>query len=65
MDVAFYLGALAIHWYGILIALAVIAALSIAIIEAKRRGQELSTLYSTFRFTIIRTKYLINVQIVT
>ena len=39
MDIAFYLGTLAIHWYGILIALAVITAISIAIIEAKRRGQ--------------------------
>ena len=39
MDVAFYLGKLAIHWYGILIALAVIAAIGIAIIEAKKRGQ--------------------------
>jgi phosphatidylglycerol---prolipoprotein diacylglyceryl transferase len=39
MDVAFYLGAFAIHWYGILIALAVIAAIGITIVEAKRRGQ--------------------------
>ena len=39
MDVAFYLGTLAIHWYGILIALAVVAALGIAFIEARRRGE--------------------------
>ena len=42
MEVAFYLGSLAIHWYGILIALAVIAALSIASIEAKRRRQSIN-----------------------
>jgi len=39
MGATFYLGTLAIHWYGLLIALAVVAAISIAIIEAKRRGQ--------------------------
>lgn len=42
MEVAFYLGPIAIHWYGILIALAVIAAVSIASIEAKRRGQSIN-----------------------
>jgi phosphatidylglycerol:prolipoprotein diacylglycerol transferase len=42
VEVAFYLGPLAIHWYGILIALAVIAAISIASIEAKRRGQSIN-----------------------
>jgi len=46
MDVAFYLGTLAIHWYGILIALAVIAAISIAIIEAKRRGQRTEQVFN-------------------
>ena len=46
MDVAFYLGTLAIHWYGILIALAVIAAISIAIIEAKRRGQRTEQIFN-------------------
>jgi len=39
MDVAFYLGTLAIHWYGMLIALAVVAALGITFIEARRRGE--------------------------
>jgi prolipoprotein diacylglyceryltransferase len=43
MDVAFYLGTLAIHRYGILIALAVVAALGIAFIEARRRGEAVST----------------------
>ena len=46
MDVAFYLGTLAIHWYGILIALAVIASISIAIIEAKRRGQRTEQVFN-------------------
>lgn len=46
MDVAFYLGTLAIHWYGILIALAVIAAVGIAIIEAKRRGQHAEQVFN-------------------
>jgi phosphatidylglycerol:prolipoprotein diacylglycerol transferase len=41
MEVAFYLGPLSIHWYGILIALSVIAAVSITSIEAKRQGQPL------------------------
>jgi prolipoprotein diacylglyceryltransferase len=36
MEVAFYLGPLAIHWYGIFITSAVIAAISITIVEAKR-----------------------------
>ncbi|MFQ5996223.1 MAG: prolipoprotein diacylglyceryl transferase [Dehalococcoidales bacterium] len=39
MGIAFYLGPFAIHWYGILIALAVIATLIVAIIEAKRRSE--------------------------
>jgi len=46
VDVAFYLGTLAIHWYGILIALAVIAAIGIAIIEAKRRGQHAEQVFN-------------------
>jgi phosphatidylglycerol---prolipoprotein diacylglyceryl transferase len=46
MDVAFYLGAFAIHWYGILIALAVIAAIGIAIVEAKRRGQHTEQVFN-------------------
>lgn len=46
MDIAFYLGALAIHWYGILIVLAIIAAIGIASIEAKRRGQSLDHVYN-------------------
>ena len=46
MDVAFYLGTLAIHWYGIFIVLAVIAAVGIAIIEAKRRGQHAEQVFN-------------------
>lgn len=38
MAATFHLGALTIHWYGILITLAVIAAILLAIIEAKRRA---------------------------
>lgn len=39
MEVAFYLGPFAIHWYGILITLGVMATLLVASIEAKRRGE--------------------------
>lgn len=46
MEVAFYLGTLAIHWYGILIALAVISAIGIAIIETKRRGQSINHIFN-------------------
>ena len=48
MDVAFYLGTLAIHWYGILIALAVIAAIGIALIEAKRLKATCCTVHHYF-----------------
>lgn len=39
MGVAFQLGPFAIHWYGILIAMGVMATIAIAIIEARRRGE--------------------------
>ena len=39
MEVALYLGSFTIRWYGILITVAVIAAIVLAIIEAKRRGE--------------------------
>jgi len=38
-EIVFHLGPLAIHWYGILIALGVAAAIAVGIIEAKRRGE--------------------------
>ena len=41
MEVAFYLGSIPIYWYGILITLALIAAIFIAVVEAKRRGEAL------------------------
>ena len=53
MEVAFYLGPLAIHWYGILIALAVIAAVSIASIEAKRRGQSINHIFNLALIVIL------------
>jgi phosphatidylglycerol:prolipoprotein diacylglycerol transferase len=46
MGATFYLGTLAIHWYGLFIALAVVAAISITIIEAKRRGQPTGQVFS-------------------
>ena len=46
MEVAFYLGTFAIHWYGILIALAAIAAVSVSSIEAKRRGQSTEHIFN-------------------
>jgi len=39
MEIAFYVGPFAIHWYGIMITLAIVAAILLAIIEAKRRGE--------------------------
>jgi phosphatidylglycerol:prolipoprotein diacylglycerol transferase len=39
MGIAFQLGPFAIHWYGILIAMGVLATIAIAIIEAKRWGE--------------------------
>ena len=39
MGIAFQLGPFAIHWYGILIAMGVMATISVAIIEARRRGE--------------------------
>ena len=41
MEVAFYLGSIPVYWYGILITLAIIAAIFIAVVEAKRRGEAL------------------------
>ena len=46
MEVAFYLGSPATHWYGILIASAVISAIGIAIIETKRRGQSINHIFN-------------------
>ena len=39
MAVALHLGIFIIRWYGILLAIAVVAAISLAIIEATRRGE--------------------------
>ena len=39
MTAAFHLGPLTIHWYDIMLAVAVITAISLAFKEAKRRGQ--------------------------
>ena len=44
MQIAFRLGPFTIGWYGIIITLAVIAAIAIATIEAKRRGESLEHL---------------------
>ena len=40
MEVAFRLGPFTVGWYGLLITLAVIAAIAITIIEARRRGEK-------------------------
>jgi phosphatidylglycerol:prolipoprotein diacylglycerol transferase len=39
--IAFHIGSLAIGWYGILIATGVLAAIGIALIEARRRGEDI------------------------
>jgi phosphatidylglycerol:prolipoprotein diacylglycerol transferase len=38
-EVAFQIGGIPVHWYGILIATGVLAAIGIALIEARRRGE--------------------------
>jgi prolipoprotein diacylglyceryltransferase len=37
--VAFYIGGLAVGWYGIMIAIGVLSAIGVAFIETKRRGE--------------------------
>jgi phosphatidylglycerol:prolipoprotein diacylglycerol transferase len=39
MEVAFHIGPFAIRWYGIMIALAAVAAVLLSIVETKRRGE--------------------------
>jgi phosphatidylglycerol:prolipoprotein diacylglycerol transferase len=39
MGVAFHIGSLEIHWYGIMLVIAIIAGMFLARIEAKRRGE--------------------------
>jgi phosphatidylglycerol:prolipoprotein diacylglycerol transferase len=39
MGVAFHIGPIAIHWYGIILVIAIIAAMLLARVEAKRRGE--------------------------
>jgi phosphatidylglycerol:prolipoprotein diacylglycerol transferase len=38
-EAAFQIGSISIHWYGTLIAISVLAAIGIALIEARRRGE--------------------------
>jgi phosphatidylglycerol:prolipoprotein diacylglycerol transferase len=38
-EVAFHIGGLAVGWYGIMIAIGVLSAIGIALVEAKRRGE--------------------------
>jgi phosphatidylglycerol:prolipoprotein diacylglycerol transferase len=38
-EVAFQIGSISVHWYGILIASGVVAAVCVALIEARRRGE--------------------------
>ena len=45
MGIAFYIGTLPVHWYGIMIMLAVIMAVVLAILEAKRRGETTQHVY--------------------
>ena len=44
MEVAFQLGSVTVAWYGILIMLGVLAAIGVAIIEARRYGEATSQL---------------------
>jgi phosphatidylglycerol:prolipoprotein diacylglycerol transferase len=46
MGVAFHIGSLEIHWYGIMLVIAIIAALLLARIEAKRRGENPDHVYT-------------------
>lgn len=45
MGIAFYIGTLPVRWYGIMIMLAVIMAVVLAILEAKRRGETTQHVY--------------------
>jgi phosphatidylglycerol---prolipoprotein diacylglyceryl transferase len=46
MQIAFQIGPFAVHWYGIMITLGIVAAISISMIEAKRRGESLENVVS-------------------
>lgn len=51
--VAFTIGPLAVRWYGIMVALAVVALLAMTSREAKRLGISQDTVYSLFLWGII------------
>ena len=42
VGIAFHIGSIAVHWYGILISTGVLAAIGIALVESKRRGESTS-----------------------
>jgi len=39
-EVAFQIGGISVNWYGILIAIGVLAAISVSLIEARRRSED-------------------------
>jgi len=52
MDVAFHIGSLAIRWYGIILAIGVIAAILLARVEAKRRGENPDHIYTALLIAV-------------
>jgi phosphatidylglycerol:prolipoprotein diacylglycerol transferase len=52
MGVAFHIGPIAIHWYGILLVIAIIAAMLLARSEAKRRGENPDHIYTAMLIAV-------------
>ena len=52
MGVAFHIGSLEIRWYGIMLVIGIIAAMLLARIEAKRRGENPDHIYTAMLFMV-------------
>jgi phosphatidylglycerol:prolipoprotein diacylglycerol transferase len=52
MGVAFHIGPIAIHWYGIMLVIAIIAAMFLARAEAKRRGENPDHIFTSMLLVV-------------
>ena len=52
MGIAFHIGSLEIHWYGIILVIAIIAAMLLARVEAKRRGDNPDHIFTALLFMV-------------
>jgi len=52
MGVAFHIGSLEIHWYGIMLVIGIMAGMFLALIEAKRRGENPDHVYMALLFVV-------------